>query len=142
MINGLKYRKDLILSEINFETSRSSGKGGQHVNKTESRVTLVFDLMNSTSFSEQEKTRLSNYLKNRLSKGVLRMSAQDSRSQSRNKEVVVNRFFDLLAKGLVVQKKRKPSKVPKSKIEERLKKKRIHKERKANRRGPDIRDYR
>ena len=119
MINGLKYRADQITKELHFETSRSSGKGGQHVNKTETRVTLIFDLSNSTAFSQLEKERLSNYLKNRLSNGVLRLSCQESRSQSRNKEIVIERLFELLSNGLKVRKRRRATSVPKSKIEER-----------------------
>lgn len=141
MINGLKYRADQITKELHFETSRSSGKGGQHVNKTETRVTLIFDLSNSTLFTQTEKERLSNYLKNRLSNGVLRLSCQESRSQSRNKEIVIDRLFELLSNGLKVRKRRRATSVPKSKIEERLKQKRQLKEKKASRRKPRKNDF-
>ncbi|MCB9222668.1 MAG: alternative ribosome rescue aminoacyl-tRNA hydrolase ArfB [Crocinitomicaceae bacterium] len=141
MINGIKFRKDQLLSEVQFETSRSSGKGGQHVNKTETRVTLVFDLNNSMAFTNVEKERLHVFLKNRLAHGILRMSCQETRSQLKNKEIIIERFLELLAEGLRVRKQRKPTKVPKSKIEERLKAKRFNKEKKSGRQKIRKDDY-
>lgn len=141
MTNGLKYRRESILSELTFETSRSSGKGGQHVNKTESRVTLVFNLDQSLCFSEQEKARVRLNLKNRLSHGVLRMSSQDSRSQHRNKEIVINRFFELLSRALQKPKPRKKTGPSKAQKEARFKAKKQHSEKKQMRKKPRKEDY-
>ena len=127
--------KELLRHEISFKATRSSGPGGQHVNKTSTRIELHWDLERSTAFSEQEKTRLRTALAKRLNKeGQLIISASPTRSQLKNKQVALAKFFRLLEKSLEVPKKRKrprgPSAAAKAK---RLKDKRIHSERKANR---------
>ena len=100
-------------SELRFETARSSGPGGQHVNKTETKVTLVFDVDASTSLSEEQRDLLRRRLASRLSKdGELRLSSQRSRSQRANREDVVERFADLLRTTLMPVPERKATRVP------------------------------
>jgi len=107
--------------ELNFKTSRSSGSGGQHVNKTETRVELFFNIKESKVLSEKEKTILLKNLHNRLIKNaVLRIVVSETRSQSKNKEIAINNFLTILHKGLFVAKKRKPTKVPKKATIKRL----------------------
>lgn len=141
MNNGLKYRKELIISELQFETSRSSGKGGQHVNKTESRVTAVFDLHKSEVFSNPEKERMSLNLRNRLQNGVLRVSSQESRSQFRNIEIATQRLLELLDQAMFVPKVRKKKSVSKAQKESRLKQKKQHSEKKSFRKKIRKEDY-
>lgn len=130
--------KELLLSELTFKASRSSGAGGQHVNKTNTRIELFWSLDNSLSFSEEEKTRLREKLQNRLTKEqILILSSGQSRSQLKNKEHVIKRFFELLETALVrpkVRKKSKPSRASKLK---RLQSKKQLSEKKANRRKPE-----
>lgn len=119
------------LSELDFRTSRSSGPGGQNVNKVESKVELLFDAANTPFLSEVQRRRLLGRLRNRLdSGGVLHLSSQVSRSQWENRENVVAEFVRLLRMALKPAKKRiktGPSKVSK---EKRLKNKRIKSEKK------------
>ena len=91
----------ILSSELHFITSRSSGPGGQNVNKVESRVTLHFDLECSTSLSESQKERVRRELSTRISKaGILRIVSQKHRTQGANRKVAVERFSGLLAKAL------------------------------------------
>lgn len=130
--------KELLLNELIFKASRSSGAGGQHVNKTNTRIELFWSLDNSLSFSEEEKIRLREKLQNRLTKEqVLILSSGQSRSQLKNKEHVIKRFFELLETALIrpkVRKKSKPSRASKLK---RLQSKKQLSEKKANRRKPE-----
>lgn len=109
------------LSELAFRFSTSSGPGGQHVNKAETRVTLLFDVANSLSLDDEMRERLLRGLAGRLDKeGVLQVHVQDSRSQWRNRETAVSRFQALLAAALIKPKKRKPSKPSRAAHEKRL----------------------
>lgn len=141
MTAGLKYRREQIISELQFETSRSSGAGGQHVNKTESRVTAVFYLLESSCFSEKEKELLSLKLRSKLNKGVLRISSQDTRSQHRNKEFATERLLEMLAEGLIVAKRRKKTKMSKAQKERRFKNKKKRSETKNLRKKIRKSDY-
>ena len=130
---------ELLLSELTFKAIRSSGSGGQHVNKVSSKVELHFNLKNSKVLSDNQKERLLASLKTRLTKDkILVLQCDESRSQHRNKVLVIQRFIELIKKGLKVPKKRKPTKVPKSAIKKRLQSKRIQSERKASRKKPDL----
>ncbi len=101
------YPKDFT-KEFLFRSSRSSGSGGQHVNKVETRMELLFDLANSDLLTEEEKTLLTERWAHRLSKaGVLRLVCQKSRSQYKNKQKVIAKFYELLEKGLLLKKTRK-----------------------------------
>lgn len=117
--------KERILAELEFKAVRSSGAGGQNVNKVSSKVELAFDLEKSTSFSDEEKHRLRERFSSRLNKsGRLVLKSDEDRSQLRNKEIVIRRFFELIARALHVSKIRKATKVPRSVVEKRLKAKR------------------
>lgn len=130
---------DLIYKELLFKAVRSSGAGGQHVNKVSSKILLTFDISNSIGLSEGEKNRLLYKLKNKLnSEGCLLLSCSTTRSQHKNKELVVTRFFEILEQSLKVQKKRKPTKVPKAVIKKRLDNKRRLSDKKANRKKPPL----
>ena len=131
--------RNQLLSELTYKATRSSGAGGQHVNKTSTRVELYWSLENTQAFSEYEVSRLREKLSHRLTKdGELQLASQDTRSQHRNKEAVTKRFFSLLEVAIippVFRKKRRPSKLAKLK---RLKAKKKHAEKKANRKKPDF----
>jgi ribosome-associated protein len=111
--------------ELEFRTSRSSGPGGQHVNKTSSRVTLVCDVERSPSLSEEQRTRLLEYLDTRITKeGLLQVSSQRHRSQLQNREAALARLAELLRSALEEQPQRKPTKVPGAAQRRRLAEKR------------------
>jgi len=131
--------KKQIHSELQFKAMRSSGAGGQHVNKVSSKVELTFNIPASDGLSEIEKQRLQLKLKSRLTnEGNIILQCDESRSQYKNKDLVVKRFFDLLKKAMEVPKRRKPTKPTKSSIEKRLKSKKKAAEKKAKRRPPDL----
>lgn len=131
--------REEILRSVTFKTSRSGGKGGQNVNKVSSKVELIFDLSANEYLSDDEKTLLKFRLENRLdSEGLLHIVSQEDRSQLLNKEKTVEKLLELLKKSLHVQKKRKPTKIPKGVIEKRLKNKAYTSERKKNRSMPDF----
>jgi ribosome-associated protein len=116
--------KEAIIKELNFKAVRSSGAGGQHVNKVSSKVELFFDLQNSSEFSEDEKIVLLKNLQTKLTKeNILLLSCDESRSQHKNKELVIERFFVIIKTGLKVPKKRKATKPTKSSIQKRIDKK-------------------
>ncbi|MEM1326103.1 MAG: alternative ribosome rescue aminoacyl-tRNA hydrolase ArfB [Bacteroidota bacterium] len=129
--------KQQIESELNFRTARSSGSGGQHVNKVETKVELLFDVDASTGLSETEKKRIRSLLKKRINKdGQLRVVVQEKRSQHRNKELAITRFFELLKTALKKQKVRRYKPI-RADREKRLKSKKRHSEKKAMRRKVD-----
>jgi len=129
--------REEILKSVTFKTSRSGGKGGQNVNKVSSKVELVFDLENALFFNDEEKSLLKSRLGNRLdSEGFLHIISQEDRSQLLNKEKTVVKLIEILKKSLQVQKKRKPTKIPKAVILKRLKNKAVNSERKQNRKSP------
>ena len=128
-----------IIRELNFKAVRSSGAGGQHVNKVSSKVELLFDLQNSNALSLEEKELLLKNLKNKLTKeNVLLLQCDESRSQHKNKEIVINRFINIITNGLKVPKKRKATKPSKSSIRKRLEKKKKHAYKKAFRKKPEL----
>jgi len=130
---------EALLNELTFKATRSSGAGGQHVNKVASRIELSFDIPNSKGLSEEEKERLQLKLASRLTKeGILLLSCSESRSQHKNKAIVIERFLDLIKENLKVKKPRKKSKPSKSAIEKRLKTKKEHALKKAHRKPPKI----
>lgn len=130
---------DTILSELNFRTSRSSGAGGQHVNKTETKVEVLFDVMNSQGLSEEEKSTISTKMTARINDdGILLMSSQKSRSQFSNKEDVIERLRLQIIKALAPKMKRKKTKPSRESVEERLTQKKLDSEKKASRRKPEL----
>ena len=116
--------KDHIIQELEFKAVRSSGAGGQHVNKVSSKVELYFDITASNALSENEKERIYTKIGNRLTKeNVLILSSDESRSQHKNKELVIQKFLDLIGISLKVAKKRRKTKPKRSAVEKRLKSK-------------------
>jgi len=107
--------------EITFTASRSSGPGGQHVNKTSTRVTLTFDVVNSSSLTSEQKKLITERLPTRVSKhGVLRVVSQKTRSQAANKEAALEKFIELLQHCLKRERRRKPAKISPAAKQKRL----------------------
>lgn len=130
---------ELIIKELNFKAVRSSGAGGQHVNKVSSKIELTFDLQNSTALNDEEKDLLLQKLKNKLTKdNILMLQSDESRSQHKNKEIAIDRFLKIIADGLKIQKPRKATKPSKSSIHKRLEKKKKQAFKKAFRKKPEI----
>jgi ribosome-associated protein len=104
----LKNRK--LENEFVFSTSRSSGPGGQNVNKVSTRVELRFNLDSTELFSPEEKERIFIRLKNKISReNELILVSQTGRTQLTNKESVIEKFYEIVSKALTVAKKRKPT---------------------------------
>ncbi len=130
--------KEQIHREILFKAVRSSGAGGQHVNKVSSKIELSFDIPNSSAFSDKEKEILTKNLSSRLTKeGVLQLDTSDSRSQHTNKEKAIKRFFEIIEKGLIIPKKRIPTKMSKAQKEKRRDLKQKQAVKKSLRKKPD-----
>lgn len=130
---------ETLKSELTFKAVRSSGSGGQNVNKVATKVLLYFNLEESLQFNEKEKLKLQEFFNNRLNKdNILILSSDESRSQFRNKALVTQRFLDLVSEGLKEEKERKPTKVPKTVKRKRLENKRKNAEKKANRKPPKL----
>jgi ribosome-associated protein len=126
---------DLLGSEVEFSSSRSSGPGGQNVNKVNTKVNLRFDIPRSAVLTGEEKALLLQKLSNKLTTdGVLILSSQDKRSQLQNKENAIAKFNALIAKAFEKKKKRKATKPSKSAVQSRIKKKKEHSEKKGWRR--------
>lgn len=111
-------------NEFVFKASRSGGKGGQNVNKVETKIELNFDIVNSPLLNDEEKRRLMDKLKNRIDKnGVLRIVSQTERSQYMNKQRSVEKFYELIEKALTKAKLRRETKPAAIVKEKRLEKK-------------------
>jgi ribosome-associated protein len=129
-----KTRQQGIENEFIFATSRSSGAGGQNVNKVNTKVELRFHVLNSFVLNEQEKNTILEKLRTRINKdGFVVMTCQTERSQLRNKEKIVERFFHIVETALRPRKKRKATKRSKSSIEKRLDSKLKNAQKKSNR---------
>ena len=111
-----------IIKEISISTSRSTGPGGQNVNKVETKVSLSFNINDSSFLSIDQKEKLLIKLKSKLDKkGILTISSERTRSQLRNKEDATKKLVKSLNNALTEQKKRKKSKPSKASIEKRIK---------------------
>ncbi len=131
--------KDKIISELTFKAIRSSGAGGQNVNKVSSKVVLTFDVANSFALSDEEKELTLKKLKSKLTlEGILILTCDEDRSQLKNKSIVTKRFIEIIEKSLLVPKPRKATKIPRSVVEKRLKDKSTTAEIKQNRKKPDL----
>lgn len=131
--------KDILQSELQFKAIRSSGAGGQNVNKVASKVELIFDLENAMGLADHEKALLKKTIGNRLTKEhVLLLQCEESRSQHKNKTLVIQRFFDLIKQGLIIPKKRIATKTPRAVVKKRLKAKRKVSDKKSNRKPPEM----
>jgi len=123
--------------ELWYTTSRASGAGGQHVNTTDSRVTIHWVPANSSVLDDAAKARVLRRLRPRLtSDGELQLSAQDERSQHRNREIVRERLAALIRESLVVQRRRRATRPTRGSIERRLTEKRVTAEKKRARKPP------
>ncbi|WP_445456695.1 alternative ribosome rescue aminoacyl-tRNA hydrolase ArfB [Flavobacterium sp. HNIBRBA15423] len=131
--------KEIIITELKFKAVRSSGAGGQNVNKVSSKVVLTFDLENSIGLDVEEKTCLKEKLTTKLTQdGILILTCDEDRSQLKNKEIVTKRFFKIIIEGLKVPKPRKETKVPRAVKEKRLLTKKTTSQIKQNRKKPKL----
>ena len=130
-----------LLSELKFKTSRSGGPGGQHVNKTESKVELLFNIEESKILNDNEKTILLDNLQHKIHHDELSIVVSETRSQHKNKEIAINRFFILLKKAMKKKKKRIATVVPKKAKEKRLAEKAARSQLKKSRKNFDNEGY-
>jgi len=115
---------ETIINEFNFKATKSSGPGGQHVNKTSSKVLVSFHIQNSKGLNDDEKELLGIKLSKKISSGgYISISSSNSRSQHQNKILVIDRLIELLKFNLVKNKSRKKTKPSKASIEKRLQQK-------------------
>lgn len=120
--------------ELTFSFSASGGPGGQHANRSATRATLFFDVANSPSLNDRQRRRLMRRLSSHIDQeGVLQISAQDTRSQHRNRELATERFQELLAGALKRRKRRRPTRPPTWANERRLEEKKRRGRRKRGR---------
>ena len=134
---------EIPTSELDFTTSRSSGPGGQNVNKVETRVTLIFDLDTTDRLTEEQQRLVREHLATRITKaGLLRVTAQKERSQAANREIATERFVDLLEQALNPDPRRKPTKIPRRSKRKRLQAKKRRSEKKRLRQTPPREDRR
>lgn len=134
-----EYRRNQLLNEIQLSASRSSGPGGQHVNKVNTKVELRFFLTNSQFLSEFEKEKIKFKLKNRINnEGELFLVSQVERSQWRNREKVIEKFFDLIEKAITPVKRRIKTKPSKSSRLKRMDSKKRLSQKKELRRTPGL----
>lgn len=129
---------DQIIKEAIFKAVRSSGAGGQHVNKVSTKVILVFDLENSNALSLEEKEQLRKSLAQNLTKeNLLIIQAADTRSQLKNRRIAEERLIKILSDGLIKKPRRKKTKPSKAAKEKRLKSKRLLSQKKQSRQKPE-----
>jgi ribosome-associated protein len=128
-----------ITSEITYKTSRSSGPGGQHVNKVNTKVELRFDVKKSQALTDEEKDCILEKLSTRINQdGILIITAQRSRSQSKNKEIALEKFLELITDALTPEKPRIPVSPPAGLDKKRLAEKQRKSEKKKLRKPPEL----
>lgn len=132
-------KKEIILTELQFKAVRSSGVGGQNVNKVSSKVVLFFSVENSLGLNDEEKKTIKTKLSTKLTnEGILILNCDEDRSQFKNKEIISKRFFEILQKALTKPKPRKATKIPRVAIEKRLKQKKTTSEIKNSTKRPEF----
>ena len=137
-MNRRPITASLLYHELDFTASRSSGPGGQNVNKVNSKISLRFDVVHSQILDEEEKTTILKVLSKALTKdGVLIISSQDKRSQLENKEAVTQKLERMVAKAFEKRKERKPTKASKAAIKKRITSKKLQAEKKKWRQKPE-----
>jgi len=130
--------KELLITELSFKAVRSSGAGGQHVNKVSTKIELTFNLENSKGLSSIEKRRLLRTIPNKISKEkLLKLQCDKSRSQYKNKETAIKLFLKTLEEALTVKKPRRKTKPTRSSIQKRLDSKKSHSQKKQHRKKPE-----
>jgi len=128
-----------LIQELSFKATRSSGPGGQHVNKVSSKVMLFFNIEASLSFSELEKERIFKNLKHRITnENLLVLSCDETRSQHKNKELVTKRFFNLIKENLKKPKIRRVTKPTKASVYRKAEGKKRNSLKKAMRKKPRL----
>ena len=121
-------------NELDVRVSRSSGAGGQHVNKTSSRVEIFWNVLDSRALSGEQRTRLREKLASRMTaEGSIRVVASDMRSQTRNRDLAEERLADIIRRALIIPKKRKPTTPTRAAKEARLESKKRQSHKKRNR---------
>ena len=131
--------KALLISEVTFKAVRSSGPGGQNVNKVASKILLSFDLVLSKALTEDEKALLQIKLASKLSQeNILSITSQEERSQLKNKEIATKKFLKIIENGLKIDKPRKETKIPRGIKEKRLHAKKVMSVLKQNRKKPNF----
>lgn len=131
--------KEILLKELNFKAVRSSGAGGQNVNKVSSKVVLTFDIENSLGLDGEEKIYLKEKIASKLTQDfILILNCDEDRSQLKNKTIVTKRFFEILEIGLRKPKARKETSVPRAVKEKRLQSKKTTAAIKQNRKKPEL----
>jgi ribosome-associated protein len=131
--------KENLIKELHFKAIRSSGAGGQHVNKVSSKIELSFDVLNSQNLSLEQKETLQNKLSNRINKeGVLILFCDENRSQHRNKELAIKRFIEVLSTALARQKVRRATKPSRASIKRKAENKKKVSAKKSLRKKPNL----
>ena len=122
-------------TELTYKTSRSSGAGGQNVNKVETSVTVIWNVSESRFFSDEEKELISKKLKNRINTdGILQLSVSESRTQYQNKKIANQRILEIVNTSLIRPKSRKATKPSKAQLAKRIENKKKLSEKKESRR--------
>ena len=131
--------KEELIKELNFKAIRSSGAGGQHVNKVSSKIELTFDIINSLQLSINQKEILQNKLSNRINKdGIFILFCDESRSQHKNKALAIQRFIELFSNTLKPQKIRRATKPSRSSIIRKAENKKRNATKKTLRKKPRL----
>ena len=131
--------KTTIINELTYKTARSSGSGGQHVNKVSSKVVLSFNLIESKGLNNYEKRLLKKVLSSRITNaGVLNISCEESKSQYQNKDKAIKRFIKIITSGLIVPKKRIATSPTKGSKKRTFEAKKKRSEIKSTRRKPKL----